>query len=439
MRKVQPKDKTDRSRNPCLCDRMFQYRGADASHLRMTLPLISNAMARRLFLDRHALAEPPSGPAKGADLAALIDRIGFVQIDSIATVERAHNMILWSRRGTFRPEALARLHDRDRVLWEHWTHDASFLPTALFGHWKHRFARNRARLLDQWAGWQKDGFHHKFDEVLKRISDGGPVSSADVGADEVRSKGGWWDWHPSKAALEYLWRAGELSICHRDNFRKIYDLTERVIPGDARAFAPSAEETVDWACRSALDRLGFATSGEIAAYWAAVTPAEAKDWVQTALQRGEVIEAEVEGANGRRRKAVMRPQTLTEIPPDPPSRLRILSPFDPALRDRKRAEHLFGFRYRIEIFVPEPQRTFGYYVFPVLEGAHIIGRIDAKAFRDAGALRVAAYWPEQGQKLGAGCKVRLKAELDRLARFAGCERVEFTPGWERAPILNPHP
>lgn len=403
----------------------------------MTLPLIPNATARRLFLARHALAEPPAGPAKGAALETLIDRIGFVQLDSISTVERAHNMILWLRRGSFRPEALDRLH-RDRALWEHVTHDASVLPMATFGHWRHRFARDRDRLVERWTGWQKPGFHQKFDEVLKRISDGGPVSSADVGEDEARSKGGWWEWHPSKAALEYLWRVGDLSVSRRDNFRKVYDLTERVIPAAARGFSPTAEETADWACRSALDRLGFATAGELAAYWAAITPAEAKVWVQDALARGEVAEAEVEGADGSRRKVVLWPATLAEVPPEPPTRLRILSPFDPALRDRKRAEHLFGFRYRIEIFVPEPKRTFGYYVFPVLEGARIIGRIDAKAFRDAGALRVAAFWPEPGQKLGLGRKARLEADLDRLARFAGCDRVEFLPGWERAPVPDPH-
>jgi uncharacterized protein YcaQ len=405
----------------------------------MTLPLIPNPTARRLFLDRHALAETPTGLAKGAALSALIERIGFVQLDSIATIERAHNMILWSRRGTFQPKALAQLHDRDRALWEHVTHDASVLPMATYGHWKHRFARDRARLVDRWTGWQKAGFHEKFDEVLKRISDGGPVSSADVGEGEERSKGGWWEWHPSKAALEFLWRAGDLAVCHRSNFRKVYDLTERVIPAAARAHCPTEEETVDWACRSALDRLGFATHSELAAYWAAISPEAAKQWVRDALARGEVIEAEVEGADTARRKVVLWPATLSETPPEPTTRLRILSPFDPALRDRKRAEHLFGFRYRIEIFVPEPKRTFGYYVFPVLEGARIIGRIDAKAWRDAGTLRVAAYWPEPGQRMGAGRKARLEGELQRLAVFAGCERVEFLPGWERPTIPNPHP
>ncbi|MBP9184957.1 MAG: YcaQ family DNA glycosylase [Fuscovulum sp.] len=405
----------------------------------MSLPLIPNTIARRLFLDRHALAEPPVGPAAGAALAGLIDRIGFVQVDSINTVERAHHMILWSRRGSYDPKALKRLMERDRALWEHWTHDASILPVSVFGHWKHRFARDRARLVDRWTGWQRDGFHEKFDEVLARVADHGPVTSAEVGEGEARGKGGWWDWHPSKAALEYLWRVGELSVCRRDGFRKVYDLTERVIPQAARDAAPDAAETLDWACRSALDRLGFASPGELAAYWGLIGPEDAKGWVRDALARGDLAEAEVEGADGSRRKVLLRPETLSEQPPEPPARLRILSPFDPALRDRKRAEHLFGFRYRIEVFVPEPKRQFGYYVFPVLEGARLVARIDAKAHRDKGELRVAAVWPEPGQRFGQQRQARLEAELQRLARFAGCERVVFRDGWLRAPVADPHP
>jgi uncharacterized protein YcaQ len=133
----------------------------------------------------------------------------------------------------------------------------------------------------------------------------------------------------------------------------------------------------------------------------------------------------------------MRPESLDTTPPEPPRRLRILSPFDPSLRDRDRAEFLFGFRYRIEVFVPEPKRTFGYYVFPVLEGDRLIGRIDAKAHRDAGALRVKAFWPEAGIRLTKERRSRLEAELDRLSRFSGCDRVEFLDGWERETIRQP--
>jgi uncharacterized protein len=208
-----------------------------------------------------------------------------------------------------------------------------------------------------------------------------------------------------------------------------------VIPEVHRAPVPG-EEVCDWACRSALRHLGFGTSGEIAAYWNAVGPETAKLWCRDALARGEIIEAEVEGSLGQRRKVFIFPDILQETPPDPIPRLRILSPFDPALRDRNRAEFLFGFFYRIEVFVPEPKRTYGYYVFPVMEGDRLVGRIDVKAFRDAGTLRIKAFWPEVGVKLTKGRRAKLEGELDRLARFAGCERVDFLDGWGRETLTR---
>ena len=395
----------------------------------MTYPVLTNPQARAIFLDRHALAEAPTGAAKGADLAGLIDRIGFVQVDSINTVARAHQMILFARRQSYQPQALDRLLAQ-RALWEHWTHDASILPMALFPHWRHRFARDRARLVERWTGWQRDGFHTKFDEVLQRVADHGPVTSAEVGEGEERGKGGWWDWHPSKAALEFLWRSGALSVTRREGFRKVYDLTERVIPAPFRLSEPSETESLEALCSAALDRLGFATAGEIAAYWAAVTPEAARAWAEAALRRGEVVEVMVTGADGSLRKHLCRPETLMQQPQVTP-RLRILSPFDPALRDRKRAERLFGFHYRIEVFVPEPQRKYGYYVFPVLEGDRLVGRIDAKAFRDADRLRVRAFWPEAGIRLTVARRAKLEAELTHLARFSGVSEVEFAPDWQR--------
>jgi hypothetical protein len=391
---------------------------------------LPNQRARRLFLDRHALLQAPVGAASGQALHDLIERIGFVQVDSINTVARAHDMILWSRRQSFRPPALKRLLERDRSLWEHWTHDASILPARLHGVWQHRFQRDSVRLEKSWRSWFREGYEAQFDSILNRIAKDGPVGTADVGEGEVRGKGGWWDWHPSKTALEWLWRTGKLAITRRDGFAKIYDLTERVIPEHHRAPVP-AETVCDWACRTALRHLGFGTSGEIAAYWHAVSPEAAKVWCREALARGEIVEAEVEGALGQRRKVFVFPEILEEEPPEPASRLRILSPFDPTLRDRDRAEFLFGFFYRIEVFVPEAKRVWGYYVFPVLEGDRLVGRIDTKAFRDAGALRVKAFWPEAGVKLTKARLGKLEAELDRLARFAGCDRVEFLDGWER--------
>lgn len=394
---------------------------------------LHNTLARRLFLNLHALGEGRGGPARGADLAALVDRIGFVQLDSIATVERAHHMILFSRRQSYKPAALHDLIERDGLLWEHWTHDASVLPVGVFPYWRHRFARSEERMRSQWHKWFRPGYEEQLHTILSRIRDEGPLKTADLGGEEERSKGGWWDWHPSKTALEWLWRTGELSIARRENFHKVYDLTERVVPAPLRETEVSLAACVDWAMQAGLDRLGFGTSGELGGYYDLVSVQEARDWARDALGTGLVEEVMVEGADGRLRKALARPGLLDRATalPGPPASLRVLSPFDPALRDRARAEFLFGFHYRIEVFVPEAKRIWGYYVFPVLEGDRLVGRLDAKAHRAEGVLRVRAFWPEAGLRLAKARQNRLEAELARLAVFAGCERVEYLPGWQR--------
>lgn len=188
-----------------------------------------------------------------------------------------------------------------------------------------------------------------------------------------------------------------------------------------------------WLCSAALERLGFATSGELAAFWDTATAAETKAWCAEQLQQGELQEVEIELADGKLRKSFVRPGTIeaaVELAP-PSGRMRVLSPFDPALRDRKRAERLFGFHYRIEVFTPAEKRQYGYYVFPLLEGARLVGRIDMKADRDAGVLRVTALWPERDVKWSPARTRRLEAELERVARFAGLDSVSFADGWLR--------
>ncbi|KIC09380.1 hypothetical protein RA19_15295 [Leisingera sp. ANG-M1] len=401
----------------------------------MALQRLDNQTARRLFLDRHALLEQPAGPAKGADLLTLIQRLGFVQLDSINTVARAHDVILYSRRPGYRSKHLKQLYERDRGLFEHWTHDAAMIPMAFYPHWHLRFLRDTEMLRKRWRNWRRDGFEARFETVLNHVRDHGPISSSDVGKDEKKGSGGWWDWHPSKTALEYLWRSGALTVIGREGFQKRYDLTERVIeehlcPGRLPC---DTQATVNWLCSAALDRLGFATSGELAAFWDTASAAEAKAWCAGQLRLGELEEIEVEQADGKLRRVFARPGTgeaAAELGPAP-GRMRVLSPFDPALRDRKRAERLFGFHYRIEVFTPAPKRQYGYYVFPLMEGARLAGRIDMKAERDADILRVTAVWPEQDVKWSAARTRRLEAELDRMARFAGVASVVFSDGWLR--------
>ncbi|WP_170345756.1 winged helix-turn-helix domain-containing protein [Ruegeria atlantica] len=405
----------------------------------MNTPLkrLDNRTARAIFMDRHALTEQPAGAAKGAGLLDLVQRLGFVQLDSINTVARAHDMILFSRRPAYRSANLKRLYEREKALFEHWTHDAAVIPMSFYPHWHLRFQRDADLLKARWKNWRRDGFEQQFETVLKHIRDHGPVCSSDVGKDEKKGSGGWWDWHPSKTALEFLWRSGALTVVGRDGFKKRYDLTERVIetrlcPGN---MACDATATVDWLCNAALDRLGFATSGELAAFWDTVSTAEAKNWCATALAQGNIEEIEITCADGRLRKTFARPDLMDRAAdlPQPPGRIRVLSPFDPMLRDRNRAERLFGFHYRIEVFVPEARRTYGYYVFPLLEGDRLIGRIDMKAHRDRDLLHVKALWPERGVRWSDARSRRLNAELERIRRLAGVEQVEFARGWLKDP------
>ena len=261
---------------------------------------LDNRAARRLFLDRHGLGEAPGGPGHGAALEAVIGRLGFVQLDSINTVARAHDLILFARRPRYRPENLGRLVE-GRALFEHWTHDAAVIPMAFYPAWALKRRRDAARLAQRYRVWQRHEFQTEFDRVLAMIRERGPVCSNDLGPDTPRKAGGWWDWHPAKTALEYLWRSGTLEICHRSGFRKFYDLSERVVPEALRAAAWDEAETVAWLMRGALARLGFATAGELADFWDIVTKDEARAWCAAALARGEIAEVAITGADGRRR------------------------------------------------------------------------------------------------------------------------------------------
>jgi uncharacterized protein YcaQ len=398
---------------------------------------LSNSEARRIFLDRHALSETPQGPATGAALLDLIQRLGFVQLDSINTVARAHDLILFSRRPRYRQKALKNLHEKDRALFEHWTHDAAVIPMDYYPWWHLRRRRDAEKLRGQWRNWRRDGFEARFQDVLDEIRERGPITSADVGQDEKRGSGGWWDWHPSKTAMEYLWRSGALCVVGREGFRKRYDLSERVI--DETLCAPPADpdheaQTIDWCCSGALDRLGFATPAELAAFWDHVTLAEARNWCAHEQAEGRLQTVEITSATGQRHVCFARPEIGADpaLTSEPAQRLRVLSPFDPALRDRKRAERLFGFDYRIEVFVPAAKRRYGYYVFPILEGDRAVARVDMKAFRDSDVLRVKALWPERGIRWGKTRQTAFEAELNRLLRLACVSRIAFEDNWLKA-------
>ncbi|MBO6668706.1 crosslink repair DNA glycosylase YcaQ family protein [Parvibaculum sp.] len=385
---------------------------------------ISNRDARRLFLDVHALSLDGPEAHGETETLSLVRKLGFVQLDSINTVERAHHMILFSRAPGYRREHLSVLHHDHVALFEHWTHDASLIPIEFYPHWRHRFRAAKARIAanPRWQDRIGDDGAKVLQNVRRRLRNEGALMARDF---EDKGAGGWWGWGPSKTALETLWRSGEVAIARREGFEKVYDLAERVIPEELRKARPSEAATADWACREALDRLGMATPQELAGFWRLVSIADAKTWTAGALKRGETVEVEVEGVNGERTRAVA-PADIEErlARAAAPERTRFLSPFDPAIRDRKRALRLFGFDYRIEVFVPEKKRQYGYYVLPLMEGERFIGRADMKTHRAEGKLEMKGFWLEPGVKLTRAREKNIRAALHDLAGFAGVASID---------------
>ncbi|MCG8589831.1 MAG: winged helix DNA-binding domain-containing protein [Proteobacteria bacterium] len=391
---------------------------------------------RRLFLGRQGIAPVRPGFDK-ARLAELVERLGYVQVDSINVVERAHHLILFAREPRYRRELLAELLERDRRLFEHWTHDASILPVSYFPHWRHRFEDASAGLARRYLKKRLGRDPKKLlDAVRKRIRREGPLRSRDFESDGSVKRGPWWSWTQEKSALEYLWHSGELGISHRDDFQKVYDRIENVVPARERRRRIGREASIAWKCREAVTRLGAATPAEIAAFWGSFSLTDARAWVEVEEKAGRLIPVAIETADGSKpRTRMARPDFLEslEAAPRAPRGMRLLSPFDPVIRDRKRTAWLFGFHYRIEVFVPAAQREYGYYVMPILEGDRLTGRIDLKTHRETSHLEVKGLWWEPGVAVTAARKEALRRCLDRLARFVGVREVRsLGAAWRKA-------
>ena len=380
------------------------------------------AQARLLLLDAQALTVKPTMPLDATRLGVMIERMGFVQLDSINVVERAHHLILASRFDRYKPTMLDHLLERDRAVFEHWTHDASYIPTKWFNHWLPRFQRKRT---SQW--WQDrmgPDFKKITAHVLERITTDGPLRSRDFEHDRKGESGAWWEWKPQKAALEILWRTGDLLITRRENFQKVYDLAPRVLDIAANPKRPTDQEHVEWACSTALQRLGSATPKELAAFWRSIPIEDARKWCDKALHEGRLVPVEVQSADGSKPRLAVAFHNWRDrlsAAPAPPKRARLLCPFDPVLRDRDRALRLFNFDYRFEAFVPGPKRQFGYYVMPLLDGDRLVGRVDPKFHRDEGILKVRHLWWEPNVKVSKALESRVEAAVARLAKFLGAD------------------
>ena len=385
---------------------------------------IPNPAARSLWLDAHGLAAAQSGPQISP--LSLVHRLGFVQLDTIQIVSRAHHHILWSRTQSYREPMLNTLLAKDRTVFEHFTHDASVLPMAFLPMWQRQFRRMREKTeRSSWYGGPPAPSLQ--DDIKRRIADEGPLSTLNF---ETKLEGSreMWRRPPHKQALDYLWYSGELTTSHRDGFTKYYDLAERVFPADLRAQTLDDRDQIDWLCHAALDRIGFGTLTEIRKFWDATDAKEVADWAHR--HAGSLVPVEIESADGSWTKAFATPEIESRLlavanPTTGPAPLRILNPFDPAIRDRARLKRLFGFDYTVEMFVPAAKRQWGYYVFPILEGLRFIGRIEAKADRATRTLTVLNHWPDLTLPATAKRAKSLDAELARLAKLAGLDTVNW--------------
>lgn len=381
------------------------------------LPRIPANTAARLFLQAQGLLEDPLRSATRRELRKLIHQLGFLQLDSINVVARAQAYTCFARQRGFEDAWLAELQTQGN-LFEGWTHDASLIPVEHYPHWRPRWRADKAR-IEAHPWWQQllgPDSERICGHVLERITAEGPLGSADF--DHPEKRGPWWGWKPQKAALDYLWRTGQLAVSGRINFHKRYDLPERVLPKAHALPEPDPEMHLEWACGTAAEGLVCFTPKELAAHWNAVDGSEARAWCREATKTGRLLPVEVEsriGGSAQPAFILADWESRLRKAPEAPSGLRFLAPFDPVLRDRNRALHRFGFDYRFEAFTPEAKRTYGYYVLPILEGERLIGRMDPKLHRDRGLLEVKGLWWEPGIK---PTKARLSALDEALAHLA---------------------
>ena len=331
-----------------------------------------------------------------------------MQIDSVNVAVRAHYMPLYSRAGPYRADLMDTHAYQRREVFEYWGHEASFLPAE-----RYPLMRYRMEAMRPWHRVRALLKEHPsyLDEVFVEVSEYGPLTVSDL-ADPGKRTGPWWGYGKGKIALEWLFATGKLAIADRRNFTRYYDLPERVLPATVLDVdAPGKEAAQRELLLLSAGAMGVATETDLADYYRIRMP-EARPRIAELVESGDLIEVAVEGW--------VKPGFMLQQTPVPraTSAGALLSPFDSLIWFRDRTERLFDFHYRIEIYVPEPKRIFGYYVYPFLLGDELVGRVDLKADRAAGKLLVRGSYTEEGRDRNhvAG---ELAGELKLMAGWLG--------------------
>ena len=351
--------------------------------------------------------------------------MGLIQIDSVNVLVRSQELPLFARLGAH-PRTMIADATSAGELFEYWVHEASHVPTE--HHHLHRWRMERTHKWERYWTMTKrrPGY---LEEVLRRIEVDGPLASGDL-AERVGKKGSWWDWDDGKVALEHLFWSGLITAVRRPNdFARLYDLTERVIPPHVMARpTPAEHDARKELLLLAAKSHGVGTLTDLADYHRQKN-APCKPLLDELVEAGELHLVQVEGWT---KPAYLHPQAKL------PRRINscaFLSPFDPVCWNRDRSERLFGFHYRIEIYTSAPKRTFGYYVLPILWGDSLVGRLDMKADRHAGTLLVKGSFSEPGAPTGQMAPDIVR-ELHTMATWLGLERVNIADRGDLASTLR---
>jgi uncharacterized protein YcaQ len=386
---------------------------------------LSQRSAQLLHLGAQGLLKRSTRKARKADVAAAIARMGLLQIDTINVVARSPYMTLFSRLGAFRNEWLDESL-AEGMLAECWAHEACFVPAA-----EYRYHRDyRAGRAGHWAHRMAERTHEEaradMDALLERIRREGPLRAADFERDTPGTKG-WWGWKPEKRWLEAWFALGRLMVARRERFQRVYDLAERVTARWAVPL-PTAPMNEGEARRhfvlESVRALGVTKARWIADYFR-LRPRVTDDELAPLADQGLLVRVVVEGWDEpayvhRDHEALLRDAARNALRA---SRTTLLSPFDPVVWDRARAQDLFGFEYTIECYTPAAKRKYGYYVLPILHRGRLVGRVDAKAHRQAGLFQVLGIWLEPGETATPGLVEGVGNAIRECAAWHGTPRI----------------
>jgi uncharacterized protein len=386
-------------------------------------------LARRIALASQGFADPrPSAPGDVRRLRRLVDRLAVVQIDSVNVLSRSHYLPAFSRLGPYPRAQLDALSGRRHEVFEYWAHEASFLPVRLQPYLRWRMAEAEQHAWGSMVRIQRERPGY-VQELLDRVRAEGPLKSSDL-AEKRERPGTMWNWHAGKVALEWLFFTGALTARERTaGFERVYDLTERVLPAAVLAVpTPERADAMRELVRTAARALGVATETDLRDYFRLPVVA-ARTAIAELAEAGELLPVEVAGWG---RPAWLDPEARR------PRWIRaraLLSPFDSLVWERPRVERIFDFRYRLEIYTPAAKRVHGYYVLPFLLGDQLVGRVDLKADRRAGVLRVQAAHSEEGAER-ALVSAALAEELRLMAEWLELDDVAVTGAGDLAPELT---